>query len=70
MRRAEAAGLRTTLSCLDKLVGHIRWLHELRFDRTDRIALVAFATLLVGATIAAWTTSSAQLWVPPFMTPG
>jgi len=50
--------------------GKRTWLHELRFDRTDRIVLVAFAALLIGATIAAWTTSSALLWVPPFMIPG
>ncbi len=67
------AGAEDTIDAMDLRAfgtGKRTWLHELRFDRTDRIALVAFATLLVGATIAAWTTSSAQLWVPPFMTPG
>jgi energy-coupling factor transport system permease protein len=50
--------------------GKRTWLHELVFDRTDRIVLVGFVALLIVATIAAWTTSSSFLWVPSFMIPG
>src|SRR5207249_9294841 len=67
------AGAEDTIDAMDLRAfgtGKRTWLHELRFDRTDRIVLVAFAALLIGATIAAWTTSSALLWVPPFMIPG
>ena len=46
------------------------WLPELRFDRTDKLALVGFALLLVTATVAAFTTSVSVLWVPPFILPG
>lgn len=46
------------------------WLRELRFDPTDRLVVGGFVALLVTATILGFTTSSALLWVPPFMIPG
>jgi len=67
------AGAEDTIDAMDLRsfgTGKRTWLHELRFDPTDRVVLIGFVALLVGATIAAWTTSSAQLWVPPFMVPG
>lgn len=50
--------------------GRRTWLRELRFDRADRLVVTGFAGLLVAATIAGFTTSSALLWVPPFLIPG
>ncbi|MBF8289793.1 MAG: Energy-coupling factor transporter transrane protein EcfT [Chloroflexi bacterium] len=46
------------------------WLRELRFDRMDRIVLVLLVLMLVSATIAGFTTSSARVWVPDAILPG
>jgi energy-coupling factor transport system permease protein len=67
------AGAEDTIDAMDLRsfgTGKRTWLHDLRFDRTDRLVLIGFATLLVVATIAAWTAGTAYLWVPPFMVPG
>lgn len=67
------AGAEDTIDAMDLRAfgtGKRTWLHELVFDRTDRIVLIGFVGLFVAATIAAWTTSSSFLWVPPFMIPG
>ncbi|HEX9550633.1 MAG TPA: energy-coupling factor transporter transmembrane component T [Candidatus Limnocylindrales bacterium] len=45
------------------------WLHELRYDRTDRLVLLFFAGLLVLATVGGFTTSSAEVWVPDVILP-
>jgi energy-coupling factor transport system permease protein len=45
------------------------WLRDLRFDRTDRVVLAGFVLLLVVVTIAGYTTTTAQVWVPDFILP-
>ena len=50
--------------------GRRTWLRELTFDRKDRLVLGFFATLLIVATVAGFTTGSSRVWVPPFMIPG
>jgi energy-coupling factor transport system permease protein len=67
------AGAEDTIDAMDLRsfgTGKRTWLHDLRFDRTDRLALIGFVTLLVVATIAAWTAGTALLWIPPFLIPG
>ena len=67
------AGAEDTIDAMDLRsfgTGKRTWLNDLRFDRTDRVVLVGFVTLLVVLTIAAWTLGTANLWIPPFMTPG
>ena len=67
------AGAEDTIDAMDLRsfgTGGRTWLTELRFDRTDRVVLVGFVVLLIGATIAAWTLGTAYLWVPPFLIPG
>ena len=67
------AGAEDTIDAMDLRsfgTGKRTWLTELRYDRTDRLALVGFVALLIGATIAAWTLGTANLWIPPFLTPG
>jgi energy-coupling factor transport system permease protein len=67
------AGAEDTIDAMDLRsfgTGKRTWLHELRLDRTDQLALIGFVVLLVGATIAAWTSGTALLWVPPFLMPG
>lgn len=44
--------------------GRRTWLRELRFDRTDRLVMAGFATLLVVVTIAGFM-GLTRLWVPP-----
>jgi len=67
------AGAEDTIDAMDLRsfgTGKRTWFHDLRFDRTDRIVLIGFVTLLVVATVAGWTAGTANLWVPPFMIPG
>lgn len=67
------AGAEDTIDAMDLRgfgTGPRTWLRELRLDQTDRIVLVAFVALLVGATVAGFTTTSSFLWIPPFMIPG
>lgn len=67
------AGAEDTIDAMDLRgfgTGKRTWLRELTFDRTDRLVIGAFVTLLVVATVAGFTTSSSLLWVPPFMIPG
>ena len=67
------AGAEDTIDAMDLRsfgTGKRTWLTELHFDRTDRVVLVGFVALLVGATIAAWTLGTANLWIPPFLIPG
>jgi len=67
------AGAEDTIDAMDLRsfgTGKRTWLHELRFDRTDRLVLIGFVTLLVVATVAAWTAGTANLWIPPFLVPG
>ena len=67
------AGAEDTIDAMDLRsfgTGKRTWLHDLRFDRTDRLVLVGFVTLLIAATVAAWTLGTALLWVPPFLIPG
>jgi energy-coupling factor transport system permease protein len=45
------------------------WLRDLRFDTTDRLVLAGFVLLLVVVTIAGFTTTTAQVWVPDFILP-
>lgn len=45
------------------------WLRELRFDRTDRIVVAMLVTMLVVATVAGFTTSSSDVWVPDAILP-
>jgi energy-coupling factor transport system permease protein len=47
--------------------GKRTWVRHLAFDRPDRLILVAFAGLLVGATIAGFTTTSSHPWTPQFL---
>ena len=49
--------------------GQRTWLRELRFDRTDRLVLAGFVLLLVVVTIAGFTSTTAQVWVPDFILP-
>lgn len=46
------------------------WLRELRYDRTDRIIVGLLALMLAAATIAGFTTTSSQVWVPDAILPG
>lgn len=67
------AGAEDTIDAMDLRgfgTGPRTWLRELRLERTDRIVLAGFGALLLGATIAGFTTSSSVLWIPPFMIPG
>lgn len=67
------AGAEDTIDAMDLRgfgTGPRTWLRELRFERTDRIVLAGFGALLLGATVAGFTTSSAYLWIPPFLIPG
>ena len=45
------------------------WLRELRFTRTDRVILVLQVAMLVITTVAGFTTSTSQVWVPSFILP-
>jgi energy-coupling factor transport system permease protein len=66
------AGAEDTIDAMDLRsfgTGKRTWLHDLRFDRTDRAVLVGFVALLVVLTIAAWTLGTANLWIPPFLIP-
>jgi energy-coupling factor transport system permease protein len=67
------AGAEDTIDAMDLRgfgTGPRTWLRELRLERTDRIVLASFGALLLGATVAGFTTSSSFLWIPPFMIPG
>lgn len=67
------AGAEDTIDAMDLRsfgTGKRTWLHELRYDRTDWLALAFFIGLLAAATVAGFTTSSSYLWIPPFMIPG
>ncbi len=67
------AGAEDTIDAMDLRsfgTGRRTWLHELVFDRTDRLVLMGFVSLLVAATVAGWTAGTANLWVPPFLIPG
>src|SRR5436190_8643895 len=67
------AGAEDTIDAMDLRsfgTGKRTWLRELRLDRTDRLALAGYVAILVIATVAAWTTTSSFLWVPPFLIPG
>jgi energy-coupling factor transport system permease protein len=45
------------------------WLRVLRYDRTDRIVVGLLVLMLIVATVAGFTTSSSQVWVPEFILP-
>lgn len=45
------------------------WLRELRFDGTDRIVVALLVTMLVVATVAGFTTTSSDVWVPDAILP-
>jgi energy-coupling factor transport system permease protein len=67
------AGAEDTIDAMDLRgfgTGPRTWLRELRFDPTDRFVLAGFMVLLVGATVGGFVTSSAYLWIPPFLIPG
>jgi len=67
------AGAEDTIDAMDLRsfgTGKRTWLHDLRFDRADRLALLGFAALFVALTVAGWTLGTALLWVPPFLIPG
>jgi energy-coupling factor transport system permease protein len=66
------AGAEDTIDAMDLRgfgTGPRTWLRELRFDPTDRFVLAGFMVLLVGATVGGFVTSSAYLWIPPFLIP-
>jgi energy-coupling factor transport system permease protein len=67
------AGAEDTIDAMDLRAfgtGRRTWLHELRFDRTDRLIVAGFAALAVGATLANLFLGAGAIWVPPFMIPG
>jgi energy-coupling factor transport system permease protein len=67
------AGAEDTIDAMDLRAfgtGKRTWLRHLAFDRMDRIVVIFFVTLLAVVTIANFTTSIGQIWVPPFMIPG
>ena len=67
------AGAEDTIDAMDLRAfgtGRRSWLRHLVYDRTDRLVIAFFATLLFAATIAGFTTLSSRVWVPPFMIPG
>lgn len=45
------------------------WLRELAYDRTDRIVVGLLVLMAIVATVAGFTTSSSQVWVPEFILP-
>jgi energy-coupling factor transport system permease protein len=47
--------------------GQRTWIRRLVFDRRDRLVLVAFVVLLVGATISGFVTTSSRPWTPQFL---
>jgi energy-coupling factor transport system permease protein len=67
------AGAEDTIDAMDLRsfgTGKRTWLRELHLDRTDKLVLAGYVAILVAATVAAWTTTSSFLWVPPFLIPG
>jgi energy-coupling factor transport system permease protein len=67
------AGAEDTIDAMDLRAfgtGKRTWLRHLVFDRVDRVVVVFFVGLLAVVTIANFTTSIGQIWVPPFMIPG
>src|SRR5262245_16638412 len=66
------AGAEDTIDAMDLRAfgtGKRSWLRHLAFDRVDWLVIAFFVTLLVVATIAGWTTTSSQIWVPPVILP-
>lgn len=45
------------------------WLRELRYDGIDRIVVGLLVGMLVAATVAGFTTTSSQVWVPDAILP-
>ncbi len=63
------AGAEDTIDAMDLRgfgTGKRTWLRHLRFDRTDRLLIAAFAALLIAATVTGFMSPS-KLWVPPFL---
>jgi energy-coupling factor transport system permease protein len=66
------AGAEDTIDAMDLRAfgtGPRTWVKELVLDRTDRLTLAFFVTLMVVATVAGFVTSSSLLWVPDAILP-
>lgn len=64
------AGAEDTIDAMDLRAfgtGRRTWLRELRFDRTDRLVLLAFAGLLVAFTVLGFAGITSKLYVIPFL---
>lgn len=64
------AGAEDTIDAMDLRAfgtGKRTWLRHLVFDRMDRTLLLLFLALAIMATAAGFTTTTSQLWTPPFL---
>ncbi|HEX2469420.1 MAG TPA: energy-coupling factor transporter transmembrane component T [Candidatus Limnocylindrales bacterium] len=64
------AGAEDTIDAMDLRAfgtGPRTWLRELRFDRTDRLTLLAFAVLLAVFTVLGFAGITSELYVFPFL---
>lgn len=67
------SGAEDTIDAMDLRAfgtGKRTWLRELHFDRMDRLLILGFAALAVGATVANIVLGTGAIWVPPFLIPG
>jgi energy-coupling factor transport system permease protein len=63
------AGAEDTIDAMDLRAfgtGHRTWVRHLAFDRTDRLVLLFFATLLLVVTVTGFL-SEPELWTPQFL---
>ncbi|TAL11342.1 MAG: energy-coupling factor transporter transmembrane protein EcfT [Chloroflexota bacterium] len=66
------AGAEDTIDAMDLRgfgTGERTWFQDLVLDRTDKLVLIGFGSLLVVATIGGLVTSSSVLWVPDAILP-
>lgn len=64
------AGAEDTIDAMDLRgfgTGKRTWLRHLVLDRIDRLVILGFLALAVGATVAGFTTFTSQLWTPQFL---
>ena len=64
------AGAEDTIDAMDLRAfgtGHRTWLRELRFDRTDRLVLIAFAVVLAVFTVLGFAELTSNVYVIPYL---